>query len=161
MPASTTPPVRLKARLCVEGRRRLYAYCAEHTIAHKRAGKLIVASEADEMRRIAGDRGQCAPLRVDDLQFLTRGEAESLEPALTCAAALLSPSTGIVDSHALMLSLRGDLEAAGVPVLSSPRSPGRRSTPTASGSTRAMPMARPSPWRPAPSSMPRASMRRR
>jgi L-2-hydroxyglutarate oxidase LhgO len=106
-------PGSLKARLCVEGRRRLYTYCAEHTVAHKRTGKLIVASapgQTDGLRAIQANALRCG---VDDLTLLTRGEAESLEPALTCAGALLSPSTGIVDSHALMLSLRGDAEAAG------------------------------------------------
>ncbi|WP_214470362.1 NAD(P)/FAD-dependent oxidoreductase [Mesorhizobium sp. dw_380] len=109
-------PGSLKARLCVEGRQRLYAYCAEHDIAHARTGKLIVASEPgqiDGLRTIAANARRCG---VDDLQLLTRGEAEKLEPALTCAGALLSPSTGIVDSHALMLSLRGDAEAAGASV---------------------------------------------
>lgn len=106
-------PGSLKARLCVEGRRLLYAYCAEHGIGHRRAGKLIVASEpgqADGLQAIEANAKRCG---VGDLELLTRGEAESLEPALTCTGALLSPSTGIVDSHALMLSLRGDAEAAG------------------------------------------------
>ncbi|WP_322417299.1 NAD(P)/FAD-dependent oxidoreductase [Mesorhizobium huakuii] len=106
-------PGSLKARLCVEGRQRLYAYCAEHDIAHKRAGKLIVASEpgqVDGLRKIEANARRCG---VDDLELLTQSEAESLEPALTCAGALLSPSTGIIDSHALMLSLRGEAEAAG------------------------------------------------
>ncbi|MBZ9748981.1 NAD(P)/FAD-dependent oxidoreductase [Mesorhizobium sp. CO1-1-7] len=106
-------PGSLKARLCVEGRRQLYAYCAEHTVGHRRAGKLIVASEpaqTDGLRAIEANAKRCG---VDDLALLTRAEAESLEPALRCAGALLSPSTGIVDSHALMLSLRGDAEAAG------------------------------------------------
>ncbi|MCA0047049.1 NAD(P)/FAD-dependent oxidoreductase [Mesorhizobium sp. B283B1A] len=106
-------PGSLKARLCVEGRRLLYAHCAEHGVGHERTGKLIVASEPGQMdglRTIQANARRCG---VDDLELLTRGEAESLEPALTCAGALLSPSTGIVDSHALMLSLRGDAEAAG------------------------------------------------
>ncbi|QKD00752.1 NAD(P)/FAD-dependent oxidoreductase [Mesorhizobium loti] len=106
-------PGSLKARLCVEGRRRLYTYCAEHNVAHSRTGKLIVASvpgQTDGLRAIEANARRCG---VDDLALLTRGEAESLEPALTCSGALLSPSTGIVDSHALMLSLRGDAEAAG------------------------------------------------
>lgn len=106
-------PGSLKARLCVEGRRLLYAYCAEHNIGHRRAGKLIVASEpgqADGLRAIEANAKRCG---VDDLEFLTRGEAERLEPALSCASALLSPSTGIIDGHALMLSLRGDAEASG------------------------------------------------
>jgi L-2-hydroxyglutarate oxidase LhgO len=106
-------PGSLKARLCVEGRRLLYTYCAGHAIAHARTGKLIVANEPSQMdglRKIEANARRCG---VDDLRFLTRGEAGSLEPALACAGALLSPSTGIVDSHALMLSLRGDAEAAG------------------------------------------------
>lgn len=106
-------PGSLKARLCVEGRQLLYAYCAEHDIAHKRTGKLIVASEPGQRDRLRAIQANARRCGVDDLELLTRGEAESLEPALTCAAALLSPSTGIVDSHALMLSLRGDAEAAG------------------------------------------------
>ncbi|MEI9407620.1 NAD(P)/FAD-dependent oxidoreductase [Mesorhizobium salmacidum] len=106
-------PGSLKARLCVEGRRLLYAYCAEHNIGHRRAGKLIVASEpgqAGGLRAIETNAKRCG---VDDLELLTPGEAERLEPALSCASALLSPSTGIIDSHALMLSLRGDAEVAG------------------------------------------------
>jgi len=106
-------PGSLKARLCVEGRRLLYDYCATHGIAHRRTGKLIVATEpgqSDGLRAIEANAQRCG---VDDLEFLTRSEAESLEPALKCAGALLSPSTGIVDSHALMLSLRGDAEASG------------------------------------------------
>lgn len=106
-------PGSLKARLCVEGRQRLYAYCAEHDVAHKRTGKLIVASEPGQMDGLRAIQANARRCGVDDLELLTRGEAESLEPALTCAAALLSPTTGIVDSHALMLSLRGDAEAAG------------------------------------------------
>lgn len=106
-------PGSLKARLCVEGRLRLYAYCAEHDVAHKRTGKLIVASEPGQMDGLRAIQANARRCGVDDLELLTRAETESLEPALTCAAALLSPSTGIVDSHALMLSLRGDAEAAG------------------------------------------------
>ena len=106
-------PGSLKARLCVEGRERLYAYCREHGVAHRRTGKLIVATEPDQLDRLRAIQANARSCGVGDLELLTRGEAESLEPALTCAAALLSPSTGIVDSQALMLSLRGDAEAAG------------------------------------------------
>ncbi len=103
----------LKARLCVEGRERLYAYCREHGVAHRRTGKLVVAAEPDQLDRLRAIQTNARNCGVGDLELLTRSEAESLEPALTCAAALLSPSTGIVDSQALMLSLRGDAEAAG------------------------------------------------
>jgi L-2-hydroxyglutarate oxidase LhgO len=103
----------LKARLCVAGRAMLYAYCAERGIGHRRCGKLIVAADdrqRDQLGRIAAG---AAANGVDDLQLLSRAEARRLEPALECAAALLSPSTGIIDSHALMLSLLGDAERHG------------------------------------------------
>lgn len=107
------PAGSLKARLCVAGRRMLYAYCGERGIAHRRCGKLIVATserQRSELGRIAaGARAN----GVDDLMPLSREEARALEPALECTAALLSPSTGIIDSHALMLSLLGDAERDG------------------------------------------------
>jgi L-2-hydroxyglutarate oxidase LhgO len=107
------PPGSLKARLCAEGRERLYAYCREHNVAHDSTGKLIVAVEPDQLDRLSAIRANAQNCGVGDLDLLTQAQAESLEPALRCAGALLSPSTGIVDSHALMLSLRGDAEAAG------------------------------------------------
>jgi L-2-hydroxyglutarate oxidase LhgO len=115
------PAGSLKARLCVAGRRMLYAFCAEHGIEHRRCGKLIVATsdqQRDQLDRIAvGAMGN----GVEDLQRLSRDEARALEPALECTAALLSPSTGIIDSHALMLSLLGDAERSGaVLALNSP-----------------------------------------
>ncbi|MBZ9806983.1 MULTISPECIES: NAD(P)/FAD-dependent oxidoreductase [unclassified Mesorhizobium] len=106
-------PGSLKARFCVEGRERLYAYCRERDIGHRRTGKLIVAVEPGQLARLDAIRANAEQCGVDDLDLLTAAQAESLEPALSCAGALLSPSTGIVDSHALMLSLRGDAEAAG------------------------------------------------
>ncbi|WP_428029285.1 NAD(P)/FAD-dependent oxidoreductase [Ancylobacter sp.] len=106
-------PGTLKARLCVEGRTALYAYCADHGIAHRRSGKLIVATSPAETDRLAAIDAHARACGVDDLQPLTGAEAWALEPALHAQAALLSPSTGIIDSHALMLALRGDLEDAG------------------------------------------------
>ncbi|MFC3326743.1 NAD(P)/FAD-dependent oxidoreductase [Mesorhizobium cantuariense] len=106
-------PGSLKARLCVEGRERLYAYCREHNIAHARTGKLIVAVEPEQLDRLGAIRTNARSCGVGDLEVLTPAQAESFEPALRCAGALLSPSTGIIDSQALMLSLRGDAEAAG------------------------------------------------
>jgi L-2-hydroxyglutarate oxidase LhgO len=102
-----------KAELCVRGKRMLYAYCTERGIPHQRLGKLIVATDAaqdamlDDIARRARVNG------VDDLERLPGAEAMRLEPALQCTAALLSPSTGIIDSHALMLALQGDAENAG------------------------------------------------
>lgn len=109
-------PGSLKARLCVAGRELLYAYCREHDVAHRRTGKLIVAVEPDQLERLQAIQTNAAQCGVGDLTLLTRDEAENLEPALTCAGALLSPSTGIVDSQALMLSLRGGAEAAGASI---------------------------------------------
>lgn len=103
----------LKATLCVHGKELLYAYCAERGIAHRRCGKLIVATSEAELSTLQVIRERASANGVDDLVLLTREEAQELEPALDCVAALLSPSTGIVDSHALMLSLLGDVEQAG------------------------------------------------
>ncbi|SDP92671.1 L-2-hydroxyglutarate oxidase LhgO [Rhodoferax sp. OV413] len=106
-------PGSLKASLCVQGKQLLYAYCAERGIAHQRCGKLIVATNADQLVQLEKIRLQAAANGVDDLQLLDRAAARALEPQLECSGALLSPSTGIVDSHALMLALLGDLENAG------------------------------------------------
>jgi len=106
-------PASLKARLCVAGRQTLYAYCESHGVAHRRCGKLVVATSAaqvDALRKIEA-RGRANG--VAELRWLDAIEAEALEPALLCEAALLSPLTGIIDSHALMLALQGDLERAG------------------------------------------------
>ncbi len=103
----------LKARLCVEGKARLYAYCAERGIAHRRCGKLLVATSADQLPQLQMIIDKAAANGVNDLVLLTQYEAQGMEPHLNCIAAVHSPSTGIIDSHALMLSLQGDLENAG------------------------------------------------
>jgi L-2-hydroxyglutarate oxidase LhgO len=97
----------------VQGRQQLYAYCAERGIAHQRCGKLIVASTPAQVELLRATQAKAQANGVDDLQWLSRAQAQALEPALECQAALLSPSTGIVDSHALMLSLQADIENAG------------------------------------------------
>ncbi len=102
----------LKARLCVDGKHALYAYCADYGIPHERCGKLIVAVSQDEKEFLAGMQDRARNNGVDDLRVLTRAEVSAMEPEIECAAALLSPSTGIVDGHALMLSLTGDIENA-------------------------------------------------
>ena len=107
------PQGSLKARLCVQGKAMLYEYCGERGVPHKRCGKLIVATAPEQQAQLEGIRQRAAANGVDDLQWLTRAEARALEPELECVAALLSPSTGIVDSHALMLALLGDMENAG------------------------------------------------
>lgn len=107
------PTGSLKARLCVQGRARLYEYCAERGIAHSQCGKLIVANTPSQAAALPAILDKARANGVRDLTLLTREDAQTLEPALECLAAVHSPSTGIVDSHALMLSLQGDLENAG------------------------------------------------
>ena len=103
----------LMARMCVAGRVALYQYCREHGIPHRNCGKLIVATTPAETEKLQSIRAHAEANGVRDLQTLSGPEARALEPALNCDAALLSPSTGIVDSHAYMLALLGDAEAAG------------------------------------------------
>ncbi|MCG6876626.1 MAG: NAD(P)/FAD-dependent oxidoreductase [Betaproteobacteria bacterium] len=105
------PPGSLKARLCVAGKHALYAYCAEHSVPHRNCGKLIVATAPDQLAGLDKLRAQAIANGVGDLRALTADEACDLEPELRCIAALLSPSTGIIDSHAYMLALRGDAES--------------------------------------------------
>lgn len=101
------------ARMCVAGKWALYRYCDEHGIPYRNCGKLIVATSAKETEKLQGIRAHAEANGVADMQLLSGDAARALEPALNCEAALLSPSTGIIDSHAYMLALRGDAEAAG------------------------------------------------
>ena len=103
----------LMARMCVSGRRALYEYCGDHGIPHRNCGKLIVATTPKETEKLQSIRAHAEANGVLDLQTLRGDDARALEPALNCDAALLSPSTGIIDSHAFMLALRGDAEDAG------------------------------------------------
>lgn len=107
------PPGSAKAQLCLEGRRRLYAYCAEHGVQHRRCGKLVVATDAAQIPQLRAIEATARRNGVGELRWLEPGEAGTFEPALRCVAALLSPSTGIIDSHGLMLSLMADIERAG------------------------------------------------
>ena len=101
------------AQMCVTGKHALYRYCDEHGIPYRNCGKLIVATTAKEAEKLQSIRAHAEANGVTDMQTLSGDSARALEPALNCDAALLSPSTGIIDSHAYMLSLRGDAEAAG------------------------------------------------
>ena len=103
----------LMARMCVAGKHALYRYCGEHGVPHKNCGKLIVATTPAETEKLASIRAHAQANGVLDMKVLSGDEARALEPALKCDAALLSPSTGIIDSHAYMLSLRGEAEDAG------------------------------------------------
>jgi len=107
------PPGSLKARLCVRGKQLLYEFCASHQVAHQRCGKLVVATDAGQLAGLHALQSKAAANGVHDLQWLGAAEARALEPQLRCEAALLSPSTGIVDSHGLMLALQGELERHG------------------------------------------------
>ena len=107
------PAGSLMARLCVQGKQALYAYCRERGIAHRNSGKLIVATRPEEIARLQAIKAHAEANGVHDLELLSRAEANALEAELACEAALLSPSTGIIDSHGYMLSLRGEAEAAG------------------------------------------------
>ena len=106
----------LKAQLCVEGRQRLYAFCDERGVRYQRLGKLIVASDDAQQVALQALLEQGRRNGVDDLQWLDADQARELEPALSCVAALWSPSTGIVDSHGLMLALQVEAEALGTSV---------------------------------------------
>ena len=103
----------LMARLCVRGKWQLYDFCRERGVPFAKCGKLIVATSAEENGKLAAIRARAAANGVDDLRELTAAEARALEPNLECTAALLSPSTGVVDSHGYMLALQGEAEAAG------------------------------------------------
>jgi L-2-hydroxyglutarate oxidase LhgO len=103
----------LMARFCVDGKHKLYDYCAAHGVDFNRCGKLIVATGPDEVEKLAEIQARAKANGVDDIRFIGSAEALALEPALSCHGALLSPSTGILDSHGYMLALQGDAENAG------------------------------------------------
>lgn len=107
------PTGSLRAKLCVRGKQLLYDYCTTHQVAHQRCGKLIVAQADAEVEQLQVIRERALANGVNDLVWLTQSQALALEPQLQCQAALLSPSTGVIDSHALMLALLGDAQAAG------------------------------------------------
>ncbi|HEY9217121.1 MAG TPA: FAD-dependent oxidoreductase, partial [Phenylobacterium sp.] len=111
----------LKARLCVQGRRRLYAFLEAHNVAFDRCGKLVVATNADEVERVEAVLEQARTNEVEEMAPLTRAQALELEPQLHCEMALLSPHSGVFDSHGYMLAMQGEIEAAGgAVVLSTP-----------------------------------------
>lgn len=107
------PTGSLKAALCTQGKQALYAYCQERGVAHRRCGKLIVANTPSQLAALPAIVDKARANGVLDLRLLDARQARELEPALACLGAVHSPSTGIVDSHGLMLALQGDLEHAG------------------------------------------------
>jgi len=115
------PTGSLKARLCLAGRKALYRYCAERGVNHRRIGKVVVATDDSQLEGLKQYQRQAAINGVDDLRTLTRDELAGLEPEVVCVAGFLSPSTGIIDSHGLMLAYLGDAENRGASlVLNSP-----------------------------------------
>ena len=107
------PTGSLKARTCVAGKHALYDYCQARGIAHRRCGKIIVATDDSQVDELAALKERAAANGVGDLSWLTPGEVAEMEPEVHCVAALHSPSTGIVDSHGLMLSFQGEAEEHG------------------------------------------------
>jgi len=119
-------PGSLKAKLCVQGKLALYRYCEEHGVAHRRCGKLIVAASDVQCPALEKLHAQAQANGVGDLQWLNGAQALAMEPQLACVAALFSPSTGIIDSHGLMLAYQGDAQARGAAIaLRSPVQGGR------------------------------------
>lgn len=107
------PTGSLKARLCFAGRNALYRYCTEHAVNHRRIGKVIVACDDSELAGLEKYRRQAEVNGCDDLRMLGADELAAIEPEVRCVAGFLSPSTGIIDAHGLMLAYLGDAEAHG------------------------------------------------
>jgi len=107
------PQDSLKARLCVAGNHQLYEFCADHGVAHRRIGKLIVAAAERELDALNDVQAAAHQNGATDVEHLTTGVVREMEPAIQCVGALISPSTGIVDSHGLMLALQGVAEDHG------------------------------------------------
>lgn len=110
------PTGSLRARMCVAGKQMLYRYCAERGVNHRNIGKVIVATADDEIPTLHKYRAQAEANGVTDLVWLDRDEIAAMEPNITAVRALLSPSTGIIDSHGLMLAYQGDAEDRGTQI---------------------------------------------
>lgn len=107
------PSGSLKARMCVRGRERLYQYCDRYGVSYQRLGKLIIATSKQQLSRLQALMKLGQANGVDDLVRLSNSEINNLEPSIKADAAIYSPSTGIIDSHGLILSLKGEIESAG------------------------------------------------
>jgi L-2-hydroxyglutarate oxidase LhgO len=113
------PTGSLKARLCVQGRRALYAFCEARKITFDRCGKLVVATSLEEAGRLEGILAQARLNDVEGMVELSKAQVQAMEPDLYCEGALLSPQSGVFDSHGYMLALQGEIEAAGGAVVTS------------------------------------------
>ena len=110
------PKGSLKAKFCVEGKELLYRFCAERGVPHQRIGKVVVAADESEVGAVKSYVAKAEGNGVTDLRWLSATELRALEPAVVCVAGFLSPSTGIIDSHAFMLALQGDAENHGASI---------------------------------------------
>jgi L-2-hydroxyglutarate oxidase LhgO len=125
------PTGSLKARFCVQGRRRLYAFLDKHHIGYKKCGKLVVATREDEIPQLEAIFRQALDNDVEGMEHLTGAQARALEPGLNAHTALLSPESGVFASHDYMLALQGEIEAAGGAVVVN--TPFEGATPLAGG----------------------------
>src|SRR3954447_9400088 len=107
------PKGSLKARMCVDGRDLLYAYCADRGVPHKRCGKLLVATDESQLPKLDEIVAKARANGVMDLTPISAAEVAALEPELTTVGALMSPSSGIIDTHGLMLACQGEMEDHG------------------------------------------------
>ena len=107
------PKDSLKARTCVAGKELLYEYCVTHGVPHRRSGKLIVSTSTAQDAELLSIQAKAHANGVTDVVWMSRAQATALEPEVACTAALYSPSTGIIDSHALMLAYLGEAEDRG------------------------------------------------
>ncbi len=107
------PTGSLKARFCVQGRRALYAFCDTHHVDYDRCGKLVVATTPEDEARLAGILEQARTNDVEGMEQISAAQAIAMEPELKCYGALISPQSGIFDSHGYMLALQGEIEAGG------------------------------------------------
>jgi len=124
------PPGSLKAKMCVQGRQRLYAFCQSHGVEHSRCGKLIVATSQRQLSELKNIQARALANGVDDLELLTASQAVALEPSLHAMGALLSPSTGIINGRAYMLALLGEAELHGASLALNSRVQSMHSTAT-------------------------------
>lgn len=107
------PPASLKARLCLAGRNALYDFCDRHGVPHRRSGKFIVATRADQVQALETIMANAVASGVDDLVWMDGDVVRAAEPDILCEQAIFSPSTGVIDSHAYMMALLGEAEAHG------------------------------------------------
>lgn len=107
------PPGSLKARTCLAGRTLLYRFAAGNGVPFRRCGKLLVATSAEDVAKLAHIAANAAACGVDDLTFLTAADVRAIEPSVTCVSGLLSPSTGIIDGRAYLNALEGNIQSLG------------------------------------------------